>query len=44
MKVNLQLLATNEANAAFYKSIGYAVEPRISMAKLFPENMHQSVA
>lgn len=34
MKVNLQLLDTNEATAAFYKSIGYAVEPRLSMGKL----------
>jgi ribosomal protein S18 acetylase RimI-like enzyme len=34
MKVNLQLLETNEATAAFYKSIGYAVEPRVSMGKL----------
>ncbi len=34
MKVNLQLLDTNEATAAFYKSIGYAVEPRVSMGKL----------
>jgi len=34
MKINLQLLATNEATAAFYKSIGYSVEPRLSMGKL----------
>jgi ribosomal protein S18 acetylase RimI-like enzyme len=34
MKVNLQLLDTNEATAAFYNSIGYAVEPRLSMGKL----------
>ncbi len=34
MKVNLQLLATNEATANFYKSIGYLVEPRLSMGKL----------
>jgi ribosomal protein S18 acetylase RimI-like enzyme len=34
MKVNLQLLDTNEATAAFYKSIGYSVEPRLSMGKL----------
>jgi len=31
MKVNLQLLASNEATAAFYKSLGYTVEPRVSM-------------
>ena len=34
MKVNLQLLDTNEATAAFYQSVGYAVEPRLSMRKL----------
>ena len=34
MKINLQLLATNEATAAFYKSIGYSVEPRLSMGKI----------
>jgi ribosomal protein S18 acetylase RimI-like enzyme len=34
MKVNLQLLDTNEATAAFYKSIGYVVEPRLNMGKL----------
>ena len=39
MKVNLQLLATNEATAAFYKSMGYAVEPRISMGKVLHENV-----
>jgi ribosomal protein S18 acetylase RimI-like enzyme len=39
MKVNLQLLATNEPTAAFYKALGYAVEPRISMGKVFPENV-----
>ncbi len=44
MKINLQLLATNEATAAFYKSIGYAVEPRISMGKVFSENVPENVA
>ena len=34
MKVNLQLLASNEATAAFYKSVGYCVEPRVSMGKV----------
>ncbi len=34
MKVNLQLLSTNEATAAFYNSVGYIVEPRVSMGKL----------
>lgn len=39
LKVNLQLLATNEATAAFYESMGYSVEPRISMGKVFHENV-----
>lgn len=39
MKINLQLLASNEATAAFYKSLGYTVEPRISMGKVFHENV-----
>jgi ribosomal protein S18 acetylase RimI-like enzyme len=39
MKVNLQLLSTNEATAAFYTNLGYSVEPRISMGKEFPQNV-----
>ena len=39
MKVNLQLLDTNEATAAFYKSIGYSVEPRLSMGKLITRSV-----
>ena len=39
MKVNLQLLASNEATAAFYKRLGYAVEPRVSMGKEFAQNV-----
>ena len=34
MKVKLQLLSTNEATAAFYKSLGYSVEPTISLGKV----------
>ena len=34
LKINLHLLATNEATAAFYKSLGYSVEPRVSMGKV----------
>lgn len=34
MKVNLQLLGSNEATADFYKSLGYTVEPRVSMGKV----------
>jgi ribosomal protein S18 acetylase RimI-like enzyme len=39
MKVNLQLLASNEATASFYRSLGYTVEPRISMGKVLHENV-----
>jgi ribosomal protein S18 acetylase RimI-like enzyme len=39
MKINLQLLATNEATAAFYKSLGYSVEPRLSMGKVLHTNV-----
>lgn len=38
VKVNLQILASNEAVAAFYAPLGYAVEPRISMGKRLPQN------
>ena len=34
VKINLQLLASNAATAAFYASMGYAVEPRVSMGKV----------
>jgi ribosomal protein S18 acetylase RimI-like enzyme len=40
MKINLQLLASNESTAAFYTSLGYAVERRISMGKI----LHVGVA
>jgi ribosomal protein S18 acetylase RimI-like enzyme len=39
LKVNLQLLASNEATAAFYKALGYKVEPRVSMGKVLPSNI-----
>lgn len=39
MKVNLQLLASNEATADFYKSLGYTVEPRVSMGKVLHSNL-----
>ena len=32
-KINLQIVADNAAVVAFYESLGYAVEPRISMGK-----------
>jgi ribosomal protein S18 acetylase RimI-like enzyme len=38
LKINLQLVASNEATAAFYRSLGYVVEPRISMGKVLPQN------
>ena len=41
MKVNLQLVATNEATAAFYRSLGYLVEPRISMGKVLHDNVRE---
>jgi ribosomal protein S18 acetylase RimI-like enzyme len=33
-KVNLQVRSDNEQVAAFYRALGYAVEPRLSMGKL----------
>lgn len=39
LKINLQILAGNESVAAFYGSLGYVVEPRISMGKRIPENV-----
>jgi ribosomal protein S18 acetylase RimI-like enzyme len=32
-KINLQIVADNAQVVAFYESLGYAVEPRISMGK-----------
>ncbi len=39
MKINLQLLASNESTAAFYQSLGYTVEPRVSMGKVLKVNV-----
>jgi ribosomal protein S18 acetylase RimI-like enzyme len=39
MKVNLQVLSSNVTTAAFYESLGYGVEPRISMGKVLDENV-----
>lgn len=39
MKINLQLLASNEATTAFYQTLGYAVEPRVSMGKILQGNI-----
>lgn len=37
-KINLQILEDNASVAAFYASLGYAVEPRVSMGKRLPRN------
>jgi len=39
MKINLLLLSTNAATAAFYTSLGYVVEPRLSMGRVLHENV-----
>ena len=39
LKINLQLIESNAAVVAFYASLGYGVEPRVSMGKLMRENI-----
>ena len=39
MKINLQILQGNASVAAFYESLGYAVEPRISMGRKITANI-----
>ena len=39
MKINLQIMEGNEPVAAFYSSLGYAVEQRVSMGKRIPANI-----
>lgn len=39
LKINLQIRGGNERVAAFYQSLGYAVEPRVSMGKKISENV-----
>lgn len=39
VKINLQLVASNADTAAFYQSLGYAVEPRVSMGKVLAANV-----
>jgi ribosomal protein S18 acetylase RimI-like enzyme len=34
MKIKLQILTANESTAAFYASLGYTIEPNISMGKV----------
>jgi ribosomal protein S18 acetylase RimI-like enzyme len=39
MKINLQIMDGNESVAAFYSSLGYSVEKRVSMGKRISENV-----
>ena len=39
VKINLQIAGGNEGVTAFYESLGYVVEPRISMGKRIGENI-----
>lgn len=39
MKINLQIVSTNESVKAFYESLGFATEPRISMGKKIESNI-----
>ena len=34
LKINLQIVASNQATTGFYEKLGYQIEPRISMGKL----------
>jgi ribosomal protein S18 acetylase RimI-like enzyme len=39
MKINLQIMSGNERVVAFYESLGYAVEQRVSMGKRIAHNI-----
>jgi ribosomal protein S18 acetylase RimI-like enzyme len=39
LKINLQIIAGNDSAAGFYESLGYAVEPRVSMGKKLDQNL-----
>lgn len=39
MKINLQILSSNETVRAFYEHLGYSIEPRISMGKTIKSNI-----
>jgi ribosomal protein S18 acetylase RimI-like enzyme len=41
VKINLQILEGNEGTVEFYETLGFVVEPRISMGKRIPENTPQ---
>lgn len=43
MKINLQIMEGNETVAAFYSSLGYAIEQRVSMGKRIQENITPAV-
>jgi len=38
LKINLQIISDNASAAGFYESLGYAVEPRVSMGKKLGQN------
>jgi ribosomal protein S18 acetylase RimI-like enzyme len=42
VKINLQIMHGNEAVTAFYESLGFSVEKRISMGKPIPQNCQPS--
>jgi hypothetical protein len=39
VKINLQIIEGNESVVAFYSSLGYSVEKRVSMGKRISENI-----
>lgn len=43
MKINLQINQSNESVPAFYASLGYSKEERISMGKCIPQNIVRKV-
>ena len=38
-KINLQVLPNNRTVVDFYTKLGYAIEERVSLAKILPENL-----
>ncbi len=42
LKINLQIIGGNESVSAFYASLGYAIEPRISMGKKLSQSIPKS--
>lgn len=39
MKIHLQIVSTNESVKAFYETLGYSTEPRISIGKKIESNI-----